>query len=268
MQHPGGIEKFAYAARRVTRILDNRDGTTTEQTGGTAFIVAHPQGDRSAGYMVTANHVIWPRIADASLPLRKTIGLRLDSHERSEGRSYDYTQIELDTSSWTEKRKDGVSVFLAAAVSGMINGGYSSFVPSADLWTRQDFEEGGFIGRGVVVAGYPDSILPDSSVPRPVISSGAIASDPRWTAGVARNSGEHSVLYQGFSWSGMSGAPVMAEQVGLASSASIQFSGHLARGVIGVSFGHVSSTKSSHSSWSGLFPSWLILDALSELTQG
>lgn len=264
MQHPSVIERFAYSARRVTRTLDNRDGTTTQQIGGTAFVVAHPCGDTNVGFLVTASHVIWPKLGSDKPDVRRTIGLTLESHESAGGRAYEQAQVEIDTSAWPEPTEDGVSVFPAEASSGVVSGGYKSIIVSSDLWSRNDFEESGFIGREVIVAGYPDSILPDGATPRPIISSGVIASDPRWSAGVARRTSEHSALYQGFSWSGMSGAPVLAQQVGMSSSATINFSGSLPAGVIGVSFGHVQAVDSNHSSWSGLFPSWLILDKLAE----
>lgn len=273
MNHPSQIEKFAYTARRVTRVLANRDGSTTRQTGGTAFVVAHPVGDKNAGFLVTANHVIWPKLSDRSNDLRRTLSIELESHERSdtsnsEGRGYTPTTIQIQTSDWVEPTEDGVCVARADATSGVLDGGYSSFVNADQLWTRDDFERAGFIGREVIVAGYPDSILPDLSVPRPVISSGVIASDPRWSAEVAKGTNEHSILYQGFSWNGMSGSPVLAKQVGFAPSATIEVTGYLPAAIVGVSFGHIRALDATHSSWSGMFPSWLILDAISEILRG
>jgi hypothetical protein len=98
---------------------------------------------------------------------------------------------------------------------------------------------------------------------RPTLSEGILASDPRFSANVSGQQ-EHSVLFQGFSWNGMSGGPVFAQAaLGFRHDGNDRLPFQLA----GVNFGHIGglsgrSTTAEHSGWSGLFPSWLIREEI------
>lgn len=263
MDHPATIEERAYAVRRVSRVHEQRDGSTKETDGGTAFIV----GRRCAvhgtvpGFVVTCNHVVWPRLnpADPGESVGRTIELRLRSWEQMGDRHYLVGTRRIDVSGLEEPREDGIFVHPANGEGDDIR----SWIPYEELWTADRAAKEAYQGRSVYLAGYPDK--PGFTSDRPVLSSGVLATDPRYSASMSGQA-THTVLFQGFSWSGMSGGPVLAGQVGLTPSASIKVTGHMPLAVAGVNCGHISDGRlGGHSGWSGLFPSWLIRSAIDHL---
>ncbi|WP_328580463.1 trypsin-like peptidase domain-containing protein [Streptomyces sp. NBC_00370] len=84
---------------------------------------------------------------------------------------------------------------------------FNALEPSA-LAGKEHFESGRItVGTPVLASGYPG--IGGVSADRPILVGGVVASDPRYPAAIGELCKPGEVLCHSFSWSGMSGAPVL-----------------------------------------------------------
>lgn len=206
-------EKFStphlYSALRVsTTTRDRYNEYTTAQGSGTGFVVSTGEGR----YLVTNRHVIEPKFAEKNR-------VKYFTHELESVSLFGYYQLARDHReepiriempvpdpvpyfSQDEEIDLAVVPLPAAIPSTRIN----SLSTSVFATPRQVSEGLIYTGGPLLMPGYPGS--GGSTSERPILVSGSIASDPRYSAALGGKDFPNRVLCHSFSREGMSGAPV------------------------------------------------------------
>jgi hypothetical protein len=134
------------------------------------------------------------------------------------------------------------------------------FLPHEVVATSKDFAEKLSVCDFVAFPGYPPWY--DQLSQRPILRTGAIASDPRFDYSFSGRYDGKCVGYEAFSFGGSSGSPIFAVQKGPKPGYAISFPGFRELLMIGVNAGHLKAEKGHHSGISYFYKSPAILDII------
>ena len=270
--------------RHINMISGGSVSSRVDAWGGSGFLVSeqcplcHPGAHL---FLVTCNHVVWPWLhpdyTDGGPDtIQRALGLDLRAWTNTNRESYARikdmrkrsaverrrrpVELSLDLAGTEEADTDGVFV---QHVGNYTESRAPASIDLAMLWTGDERYSDAYVGRTTYLGGYPDLPGRGFDGTRPIFTSGIIASDPLSSAGVEHQT-EHSVLFQGFSWAGMSGGPVVAKHLEWRPDVGAG-APYLKPAIAGVSFGHIRAHQSAHSGWSGMFPSWIARKRIEEL---
>ena len=161
--------------------------------------------------------------------------------------------------------ENDVAVIGAPAVD-VIGGGelkpINCWIDRSLLATTEEFETNIQICDFVAFPGYPP--WHDKRERRPILRTGAVASDPRYNYSWTTESCGDCIAYEAFSYGGSSGSPVFAVQKGPEPGPGISFPGFRELRLIGINAGHLDTDKDAHSGISYMFKSSAIIDILND----
>ena len=132
------------------------------------------------------------------------------------------------------------------------------FVDLPLLATREDFNQELMVCDFLAFPGYPP--WHDRINARPILRTGAIASDPRFDYRYEDEVLGECVAYEAFSFGGSSGSPVFAVQKGPRPGAGIDFPGFRDLKMLGINAGHLRTEERHHSGISYLYKSYAIAE--------
>lgn len=210
--------RHLYSALRLTAVMHNSDGSPASGYG-TGFVIEHDlfHGGGHKGYLVTNRHVLDPnfkRYVGRTLT-EVTVKGHYQHVYHAQTRSVpsgDIRQIEFKIRNpepiFPPEPVDLAVIDLDAAEleAGQLD---INSIPAYQLAGHGTFERALVtVGSQVLMPGYP--AVGQDVADRPILVSGTIASDPRYSAAIGGTHLPASALCHSFSWSGMSGSPVFA----------------------------------------------------------
>ncbi|WP_334051541.1 serine protease [Burkholderia cepacia] len=245
-----------YAACQIGVQLESPKGQVHDVGTGTGFVVTDNEG---RPWVVTNRHVLDP---DFRQPAAKYLGYKLCSialfGRRDDGSVFDYV---IDPAKGRmlvhENTENDVIIFEPWVIStnGDVLNQLGRYFTLEQLADEAYFRDELYPTDVVCTSGYPDPH--DKLSRRPVMRTGAIASDPRYSYTWDKTDRGDVVAYDGFSLPGASGSPVFALGRGAAHLDKDSRGGR----VVGVNAGHKNG-MGGHTGISWFYKSTVILEIL------
>ena len=204
--------RHLYSALRLTAHKYYKDGTSLSPGAGTGFVVNPVLNQDHKGFLVTNRHVVDPNFVKGGSG--QALGsITVQGHHQSTK----YPTSAPDPISFTIRRPqprflDGHPLLDLAVIdldTADIDGELLvNAIGAHHLAGFRDYGEEITAGTQVLMSGFPG--IGGQVADRPILVSGTIASDPRFSAAIGPNTYADTVLCHAFSWGGMSGSPVFA----------------------------------------------------------
>jgi hypothetical protein len=257
--------QFLYAAYKITSVFGDGIGAEASATG-TGFFLKNETGQTC---LVTNRHMVdlhYPKI-DATRPGYKLQRILIRGRHSGGmlGLPNQFTEFAIAPTAnflFSSVVENDVTCLVNPPILAIDKSAsvVDFFIPHELVATKQDFENKLSVCDFVAFPGYPP--WHDRLNERPILRTGAIASDPRSDYSFSGNYDGECVAYEAFSFGGSSGSPVFAVQKGPRPGAGITFPGFRELLFIGINAGHLITDTQHHSGISYLYKSSAILDII------
>lgn len=187
--------------------FDASNGRPLSDANASGFVLGY--GEPHQNFLVTNRHVVDPKFRGKTH--ERVSGVRVRGHFQPQSEASQRPQpLDFRVVSPTFRFHPNPQVDLAVIA------GQADWIQNPGITTlNEDFlptvshlERHLRPGGELVVPGFPS--VGGEVGSRPILATGFVSSDPRYPATLGGQTLDHSVLCHGFSWGGMSGAPVFA----------------------------------------------------------
>lgn len=233
---------------------------------GTGFFVRTQPGDL---WLVTNRHILdlgYSESAGTAIGAR-LIGIRVEGFAAADGNPHILPRervimelAEFSGPSFPTHYDEDVACVKPLGVL-LPEGGEAKvdfFVNDTDLADDAWIESKLSVSDFIVYPGFPP--WHDQCENRPILRTGTIASDPRTNYSDEPTSKGRRVAFEGFSFAGSSGSPIIATQKGFCAGPGITVSGFRESRIVGINAGHLRADMFGHSGVSYFIKSSSILE--------